>query len=103
MLRGANGSGSTRCACVDPALTDGYEVPEGACNTWRALWFGLADLETSLHQHIHLETTFCSRGRSPAERGAGGGRIGSGGLALRLGGYSSARAAPLESAVSRLK
>jgi regulator of cell morphogenesis and NO signaling len=36
-------------------LTGGYEVPEGACNTWRALWYGLADLETSLHQHIHLE------------------------------------------------
>ena len=36
-------------------LTNGYEVPEGACNTWRALWHGLADLEGSLHQHIHLE------------------------------------------------
>jgi regulator of cell morphogenesis and NO signaling len=36
-------------------LTDGYEAPEGACNTWRALWAGLADLETSMHQHIHLE------------------------------------------------
>jgi regulator of cell morphogenesis and NO signaling len=36
-------------------LTDGYETPEGACNTWRALWAGLADLETSMHQHIHLE------------------------------------------------
>jgi regulator of cell morphogenesis and NO signaling len=36
-------------------LTNGYEVPEGACTTWRALWHGLADLEESLHQHIHLE------------------------------------------------
>jgi len=36
-------------------LTNSYEVPEGACNTWRALWHGLADLEESLHQHIHLE------------------------------------------------
>ncbi len=36
-------------------LTTGYEVPEGACNTWRALWHGLADLEESMHQHIHLE------------------------------------------------
>ncbi|MBZ0111326.1 MAG: iron-sulfur cluster repair di-iron protein [Thermoanaerobaculia bacterium] len=36
-------------------LTDDYVVPEGACNTWRALWFGLAELEQSLHQHIHLE------------------------------------------------
>lgn len=36
-------------------LTDGYEVPAEACNTWRALWHGLAALEESLHQHIHLE------------------------------------------------
>ena len=36
-------------------LTRGYEVPEQACNTWRALWHGLAALEESLHQHIHLE------------------------------------------------
>ncbi len=36
-------------------LTKGYEVPEHACNTWRALWHGLAALEESLHQHIHLE------------------------------------------------
>ena len=36
-------------------LTSDYEVPEKACNTWRALWHGLAALEESLHQHIHLE------------------------------------------------
>jgi len=36
-------------------ITNDYEVPEGACNTWRALWHGLAALEESLHQHIHLE------------------------------------------------
>jgi regulator of cell morphogenesis and NO signaling len=36
-------------------LTNDYTVPAGACNTWRALWLGLADLEPSLHQHIHLE------------------------------------------------
>ena len=36
-------------------LTGDYTVPEEACNTWRALWHGLADLERSLHQHIHLE------------------------------------------------
>ena len=36
-------------------LTNGYEVPQEACNTWRALWHGLAALEASLHQHIHLE------------------------------------------------
>jgi iron-sulfur cluster repair protein YtfE (RIC family) len=36
-------------------LTDGYVAPEGACNTWRALYAGLAALETDLHEHIHLE------------------------------------------------
>jgi regulator of cell morphogenesis and NO signaling len=37
------------------ALTDGYTVPAEACNTWRALWHGLASLEQALHEHIHLE------------------------------------------------
>jgi regulator of cell morphogenesis and NO signaling len=37
------------------SLTDGFAVPEGACNTWRALWVALEDLERSLHEHIHLE------------------------------------------------
>jgi len=36
-------------------LTDDYEVPAAACNTWRALWHGLAALEESMHRHIHLE------------------------------------------------
>jgi regulator of cell morphogenesis and NO signaling len=36
-------------------LTGGYVVPAEACTTWRALWHGLAALETSLHEHIHLE------------------------------------------------
>ena len=36
-------------------LTNDYEAPPRACNTWRALWHGLAALEESLHQHIHLE------------------------------------------------
>jgi len=36
-------------------LTNNYEVPEQACNTWRALWHGLAALEKTMHEHIHLE------------------------------------------------
>ncbi len=36
-------------------LTKDFQVPPEACNTWRALWHGLAALEESLHQHIHLE------------------------------------------------
>jgi len=36
-------------------LTDDFQVPDAACNTWRALWHGLEALEQSMHQHIHLE------------------------------------------------
>ena len=36
-------------------LTNGFTVPMGACNTWQALWHGLAALETDLQEHIHLE------------------------------------------------
>ena len=36
-------------------LTNDYQPPAGACTTWRALWHGLAALETALHEHIHLE------------------------------------------------
>ncbi len=38
-------------------LTHGYEPPEDACNTYRALFAGLADLEEDLHRHIHLENS----------------------------------------------
>ncbi len=37
------------------ALTDDYTPRPDACNTWRALWAGLEQLEVDLHQHIHLE------------------------------------------------
>jgi len=36
-------------------LTSGYNPPADACNTYRALFAGLADLEEDLHRHIHLE------------------------------------------------
>ena len=42
-------------------LTGGYEPPAGACNTWRALYAGLAELEQDLHQHIHLENSVLFR------------------------------------------
>ena len=35
--------------------TDGHRAPPEACNTWRALYLGLAELERELMQHIHLE------------------------------------------------
>jgi regulator of cell morphogenesis and NO signaling len=36
-------------------LTAGYTPPEDACNTFRAFYAELADMERDLHQHIHLE------------------------------------------------
>jgi regulator of cell morphogenesis and NO signaling len=36
-------------------LTDGYRAPADACNTWKALYLGLAELERELMEHIHLE------------------------------------------------
>lgn len=37
------------------ALTDDFQPPEFACNTWRGLWAGLEELEKSMHRHVHLE------------------------------------------------
>ncbi|MCL5742812.1 MAG: iron-sulfur cluster repair di-iron protein [Acidobacteria bacterium] len=36
-------------------VTSDYTLPEDACNTYRALFHGMQELETDLHQHIHLE------------------------------------------------
>jgi regulator of cell morphogenesis and NO signaling len=36
-------------------LTDGYALPAGACNSYRALFAGLAELESETHAHVHLE------------------------------------------------
>ena len=37
------------------AITDGYVPPAWACETFRALYHGLSELETSMHVHVHLE------------------------------------------------
>ena len=37
------------------ALTDDATPPPGACNTWRALYAGIAQLSDDLINHIHLE------------------------------------------------
>ncbi len=37
------------------ALTGGYQPPAEACNTWRGLYHGLAELERDTHEHVHLE------------------------------------------------
>jgi regulator of cell morphogenesis and NO signaling len=38
-------------------LTNGFTPPPEACNTYRALFAGLGELEEDLHRHIHLENT----------------------------------------------
>jgi regulator of cell morphogenesis and NO signaling len=38
-------------------LSNGYQPPIEACNTYRALFAGLNDLEQDLHTHIHLENS----------------------------------------------
>jgi regulator of cell morphogenesis and NO signaling len=35
--------------------TDGYQPPEWACNTFRALYDALAQLQRDMHQHVHKE------------------------------------------------
>ena len=39
------------------ALSHGFQSPPDACNTYRALFAGLEELETDLHLHIHLENS----------------------------------------------
>lgn len=36
-------------------LTNDYQPPEWACNTYRAMYHGLAQLERNMHQHVHKE------------------------------------------------
>ncbi|MBL8861201.1 MAG: iron-sulfur cluster repair protein YtfE [Planctomycetes bacterium] len=36
-------------------LAHGYQPPAEACNTWRALYLGLEQLERDVMQHIHIE------------------------------------------------
>lgn len=37
------------------ALTSDYTPPPEACPTFRGLYFGLAQLESDMHRHVHLE------------------------------------------------
>ncbi|GIU78579.1 MAG: iron-sulfur cluster repair di-iron protein [Bryobacteraceae bacterium] len=51
-------------------LTGGYTVPEWACDTVRALWRGLEELEQDLHMHIHLENNILFPRAMALEAGA---------------------------------
>lgn len=37
------------------AITSDFRLPEDACETFRALYDGLREMEADLHEHIHLE------------------------------------------------
>jgi regulator of cell morphogenesis and NO signaling len=52
-------------------LTGGYQLPEGACNTFRALFHGLAELEREMHLHVHLENNVLFPRAAAMERGMG--------------------------------
>lgn len=36
-------------------VTKNYALPDDACNSYRALYYGLEEFERDLHQHIHIE------------------------------------------------
>jgi regulator of cell morphogenesis and NO signaling len=58
-------------------LTDSYTPPEWACNTFRALYDGLAHLENDMHQHVHEENNVLfpkARALAGNRSGRGGGR-----------------------------
>jgi regulator of cell morphogenesis and NO signaling len=43
------------------ALTSGYAPPDDACNSFRAVLAGLAELEQDLFEHVHLENNILFR------------------------------------------
>ncbi|HEY0591364.1 MAG TPA: hemerythrin domain-containing protein [Thermoanaerobaculia bacterium] len=50
-------------------VTSGYNLPEEACLSWRALYEGLQNFEADLQQHIHLETNVLFPKALEMERG----------------------------------
>ena len=62
-------------------ITGGYVVPPWACETFRALYHGLSELEATMHVHVHLENNVLfPRALSAAEgyaRSAGSSRAAS--------------------------
>lgn len=59
------------------ALTNDATPPVGACNTWRALYTGIAQLNDDLMNHIHLENNVLfpvfEAAQKPKSSGCGGG------------------------------
>ena len=57
------------------ALTNDATPPQGACNNWRALYAGIAQLGDDLINHIHLENNVLfpafEASASPSSQGCG--------------------------------
>jgi regulator of cell morphogenesis and NO signaling len=49
-------------------LTQNYQLPEDACETFKALYEALAALESDLHEHIHLENNILFPGSIAEEQ-----------------------------------
>ena len=54
------------------ALSDDYQPPEWACNTYRAMLDALAGLERDLHEHIHKENNILFPRAVEMEKAKGG-------------------------------
>jgi regulator of cell morphogenesis and NO signaling len=54
VMRGEHDEHGERLARIE-VLTNGLQVPEDACPTWRALYTGLHKLIDDVHEHVHLE------------------------------------------------
>lgn len=52
------------------AVTGHLSLPDGACNTWRALYAGLQEFRVDLMEHIHLENNVLFLNASKAAQGA---------------------------------
>lgn len=56
-------------------LSDHYTPPDWACNTFRALYGGLAKLEKNMHLHVHKENNVLFPGALAATTAKPGGKV----------------------------
>jgi regulator of cell morphogenesis and NO signaling len=49
-------------------LTNGYTPPADACNTYRAMYDALHELERDMHQHVHKENNILFPKATRAEK-----------------------------------
>jgi regulator of cell morphogenesis and NO signaling len=65
----AEHEGAGRALETMRTLTGGYAPPADACNSYRAMLAGLAELEADLHRHIHKENSILFPRAVRAEKG----------------------------------